>query len=277
MQELGRDTLIKDIPFAVVDVETTGLYHYLGDKITEIGIVRQKNGKQQTSFQSLINPQRPISRQVSSVTGITNDMVRDAPTFSEVIDKILSFFKDTVIVCHNASFDLSFIITQMKNLQLSQIDNPVVDTLILARKYFSFPSNALGKIARYLNFQHDNLHRALGDAKVTGQILDYFLNEFKKSKNIETLDDLLRIHGRTIILPETGDIPLPPLLEEAIRNRNLIKIKYLSKKGIETVREIEPIEVTRSRDYAYLIAFCNLKKEQKTFRIDRIMDISLIT
>ena len=116
-------TTIEDTPFAILDIETTGFHPYYGDRICEIAVLRVRNGKEENSFQSLINPGRPMSPGASSVNGITDEMVIDAPTFGNVVNKILPLFKDACIVCHNAPFDLGFVSNQMRNLRLPQIDN----------------------------------------------------------------------------------------------------------------------------------------------------------
>ena len=186
---MNSDSLIKDTAFAVIDVETTGLSPYNGDRICEIGIMRIKNGEIEDSYQSLINPKRPIPAMISSLTGITEDMVKDSPVFSDIITDISSIVKDAVLVCHNAKFDLSFLLLQMKGM--GEIDNPVIDTLFLARKYFNFPSNKLGYIAKHLELTHENKHRAMGDVEITKKIFEYFLHELNKIKKIVTLNDLL--------------------------------------------------------------------------------------
>jgi DNA polymerase III epsilon subunit family exonuclease len=186
---MNTDSLIKDTIFAVIDVETTGLYPHNGDRICEIGIMRIKNGKIEDSYQTLINPQRPIPAIISSLTGITDDMVKDSPVFSDIINDICSLVKDAVLVCHNAKFDLSFLSLQMKGI--GKIDNPVIDTLFLARKYFDFPSNKLGYIAKHLELTHENKHRAMGDVEITREIFEYFLGELNKIKKIVTLNNLL--------------------------------------------------------------------------------------
>ncbi|MFH0947388.1 MAG: 3'-5' exonuclease [Elusimicrobiota bacterium] len=201
---MNPKTLLKDVLFTIVDVETTGLNSHLGDRICEIAVLRTQNGKEVGSFSSLINPKKPISSGASEVNGITDDMVENSPTFDAIIDKILPLLKDSCIVCHNAPFDLSFISTQMKNLRLQCLKNPVVDTLFLARRYFGFPSNALGNIARHLNIspshctQEQSEHRAMGDVLITRKIFDYFIKDLKKRKDIKTLEDLLKLQGGSI-------------------------------------------------------------------------------
>ena len=184
---------INNISFAILDVETTGFNPSEGERIIEIGILRIKAGVEEDVFQTLINPGRFIPEKISEITGINDSMVKTAPVFSDVADKILQVVEGAVIVCHNAVFDLKFLSNHFDVLNLPELTNPVLDTLMLARRHFNFPGNALGKIAEYLNLEHKNSHRAMGDVHVTRQILEYFIEDLKVRKNIETIEDLIEL------------------------------------------------------------------------------------
>ena len=269
-------TLIKNVSFAILDVETTGFFHFSGDRICEIGILRIKDGKEEGTYNSLINPLRPIPVPVSQITGITDDMVKNSRTFSEAAEDIMAIIKDAVIVCHNAPFDLGFINSHLKQTGLPALDNPVIDTLVLARRYFKFPGNALGEIARYLDLRHNDKHRAMGDVLVTRLIFEHFLDEFKTVNSLDTLEELLDMQGDSFKFEDAGDFQVPPIIREALKNKSTLKITYRSKTGVERVREIKPIEVTRYKSSAYIVAFCNASMANRTFRLDRIIRMQLI-
>lgn len=269
-------TPLRSVIFSCMDVETTGLNPHFGDRICEIAILRCLDGNPLDSFQTLINPGRPISPGASAVNGITNEMVRGAPHFREIAHSLLQILEGTAIVCHNAPFDMSFLVTHLKTLQLPIPTNPVVDTLALARKCFNFPSNSLGNIARHLGFAVDNEHRAMGDVYMTWNILKYFIQNLK-GRNIKTQEALMDAQGYRfgLHLVEPKAVTLPPAVEEALRANRRIRLRYLSSYGKETVRVVEPLEVSFRRDYIYLAAFCHLRQEQRTFRLDRILEMSL--
>ncbi|MFH1415591.1 MAG: 3'-5' exonuclease [Elusimicrobiota bacterium] len=188
------DTYIKDVPFAIVDLETTGFSTLRGDRITEVGIMKIKDGIEKETFSSLVNPSIPIPKETVSITGITDEMVSCSPRFDDIIDKMLEILHDTVLVFHNAAFDMNFICNEMNELNIPQLDNPVLDTLRLARKYFDFPSNSLGTIAVYLDIgQEEVRHRAMGDVRITEKVFSYFLEELKERKGLKTLGDLIAL------------------------------------------------------------------------------------
>lgn len=191
------DFLSKGLPevvFCFLDVETTGLDPYLGDRICEIALLKTINKEVVGTFHSLVNPARPISPDAYAVNFISDEMVKDAPLFDAIANQVLEFMRGTVLVAHNAPFDLSFLSVQLRLLNLPRPDNWVIDTLRLARKYYRFPGNDLGTIARCLNIKPERRHRALADVQTTKQIFDVFLNDFQ-TRGVEQLEMLIKLQG----------------------------------------------------------------------------------
>jgi len=165
------DKSIMDETFVVFDLETTGFNPH-NNEIIEIGAVKLKEGEVVESYQTFINPRREIPDKITELTGITNDMVVDAPKLEEVIDDFLEFIGDHTIVAHNLSFDLSFIEDKLRRLDRSKLTNPGLDTLNLSRALLpEMKSHKLNKLADRFNKTLDNHHRASDDAQVTGEIL----------------------------------------------------------------------------------------------------------
>ena len=121
-----------DDTYVVFDIETTGLSKEK-EMITEIGAVKVADGKIIDRFSTFVNPQRPISAEITKLTGITDDMVKDAPTIENVLPEFLKFCEDTVLVAHNASFDTGFIRIAAERAGLGELHHTIVDTLELAR------------------------------------------------------------------------------------------------------------------------------------------------
>ncbi|MFZ5989840.1 MAG: PolC-type DNA polymerase III [Bacillota bacterium] len=174
--------------FVVFDIETTGLDPDK-DRITEIGAVKIREGRVVETFSSFVNPQMPIPDFIVKLTGITDDMVENAPTIEPVLLDFLEFIKDDALVAHNASFDMGFI---RHNARLigKKIHNPVIDTLELSRRMFpELGKHKLNVVAKHLNVKLENHHRALDDAKACGDIFIKCL-EILKEKDIKTIDDI---------------------------------------------------------------------------------------
>lgn len=179
-----------DTTYCVLDLETTG-FSFRTEKITEVGIMKVKNGEVIDEFSCFVNPEKPIPQRVVEVTNITDDMVKDAETIDKVMPKILEFVGDSVLVAHNADFDIGFLKYNAKNLGLS-LENTYLDTLRLAKDLFpDYKKYKLGKIAENLGIKVEVAHRALDDVDTTVKVLNVML-KMLKDKRIETLDDITK-------------------------------------------------------------------------------------
>lgn len=177
-----------DDEFVVLDIETTGL-NAEKDKITEIGAVKIRGGKIAETFSSFVNPEIPIPSFIVKLTGITNKMVEDAPTIEPVLLELLEFINGTVLVAHNAPFDMGFLNHRAK-VAGERINNPVIDTLQLCRMMFpNLDRYRLNIVASHLGIKLDNHHRALDDSKATAQIFIKCL-EILKEKGVKSIDDI---------------------------------------------------------------------------------------
>ena len=179
-----------DTTYCVLDLETTG-FSFRTEKITEVGIMKVKNGEVIDEFSCFVNPEKPIPQRVVEVTNITDDMVKDAETIDKVMPKILEFVGDSVLVAHNADFDIGFLKYNANELGL-RLDNTYLDTLRLAKDLFpDYKKYKLGKIAENLGIKVEVAHRALDDVDTTVKVLNVMLNMLKE-KGIETLDDITK-------------------------------------------------------------------------------------
>lgn len=264
-----------EVYFAFLDVETTGLDPVSGDKICEIAVIKTIDCQLADEFVSIVNPGRNIPERAVSIHGITQDMVNEAPFFRDIAKGLLDFLKDTVIVAHNAKFDLEFLSSELKNLNLSLPENEVIDTLGIARRYYTFPSNNLGEIAKSIGLPLDEQHRALADVTTTKDIFEYFLKDLdRRGIRLKKLKDILKLQGKTVELKTTSELVLPTEIEQALRDKGKLEIKYLSAYKEETsVRVIEPFDISVSKANTYIHAYCHLRKGRCTFRLDRILGI----
>lgn len=159
----------KSKKYAIVDIETTGSFA-AKNRITEIAIIIHNGEDVLDEFQTLINPLQTIPSKIQYLTGITNEMVADAPIFSDVADEIYSYLKDCVFVAHNVNFDYSFIANQFQEVGINFSPNKLC-TVRLSRKIFpGYHSYSLGNICSDLNISIHDRHRAYGDALATAKL-----------------------------------------------------------------------------------------------------------
>ena len=155
--------------YVVFDLETTGMKPVINN-IIEIGAVKVIKGEISGIFNTLINPEQFIPYYIANITNISNDMVKDKETIKDVLPKFVSFIGDLPLIAHNARFDMSFLLTNAKRQNIC-INNPVLDTLYLSRKYNKeCEKHNLAYLTKYFDIKLDNAHRAYFDALATNQV-----------------------------------------------------------------------------------------------------------
>ncbi|MDD5259225.1 MAG: exonuclease domain-containing protein [bacterium] len=266
---------ISESTFVFFDVETTGMSPACGHRICELALVQWQGGKVVATFHSLINPGRPISPAASAINCITDSMVAQAPYFHEVAGDILRFIRETIIVGHNVSFDLSFLNSHLRNIDLPEVDNTVLDTLALARRCYNFPSNSLGNIAKALTLPIQAQHRALDDALLTKDIFTRFMQDFQ-GKNISEIGQLIELQGGEITVPSLYKPVLPTALSEALKNKTPVFVRYKNEYDEEIQRIVEPLQVKIEGQDIYLVATCQFREMELVIRLDQIMEMKIL-
>ncbi len=170
MKQLIPDDPIIEIPYVAIDTETTGLNPAGGDRIVEIAALRFHRGNVLDSYTTLINPEIPVPYGAYRVHGISDDMLREAPSFGDIFSELVSFIGEDPTVYHNALFDLTFLRNEARINRLEWIRNIVIDTLLIARKLTGGKGNRLGSLAEQFGIGMPG-HRAMSDAHATGKIL----------------------------------------------------------------------------------------------------------
>lgn len=169
---------LEELDFVVVDVETTGSSPSEGDRITEIAAVEVTGGRVGDGFSTLVNPRRPIPDWIQRMTGITREMVEDAPPFEQVAGEIRSRLEGRVFVAHNVPFDWRFVSAEMRRAASVLPEGPRLCTLRLARRALpDLPRKGLDAVTRHFDVEIEDRHRAEGDARATAHVLLRLLEE----------------------------------------------------------------------------------------------------
>ncbi|CAB4904938.1 unannotated protein [freshwater metagenome] len=189
-------TALHQTTFVIVDLETTGASPKKGAAITEIGAIKVKSGQYLDQFESFVNPLTPIPEYITQMTGITDLMLATAPVIDDILPAFLEFAgsdEETIIVAHNAPFDLSFLKSAAKEIDLVWPKYKTLDTVTIARQVLTkedVPNCKLGTLAAFFGTKTEPNHRALDDAKATTEIL-HGLIERLGSFNVNTVDSLM--------------------------------------------------------------------------------------
>ena len=216
-----------DVPSIVFDIETTG-FGPVKDKIIEIGAVKLVGGEITETFSTFINPEIPIPEEITKLTSITNEMVKDAERIEEVLPKFLKFCENCILVAHNASFDVGFIRKKAELLQI-KVGFTSVDTVAIARILLPHLTNyKLHIVCKELNISLENHHRAVDDAMATAEIYKKFLVMLKEKgiRKLSQIDSLREISEEIIKKMPTSHAII--LAKNNIGRINLYKLVSLS-------------------------------------------------
>ncbi len=258
--------------FAFLDIETTGLSPWFGDRICQIAIVLTEGKRIKSTVDLLINPERTLSPAAFHINNLDESKLSAAPLFEEITEQLEALLKDAVIVCHNAKFDIQFLDNEYRKLGRTVEYPNLIDTLVLAREYFDLPSYGLQNLAEDFHVAN-NLQgsRAQADALTAKNIFFAMMDALKP--NGKPLDDYIGIYNSPA-WPEEG-VYLPTELSEAINSGKRLFIKYVDKDGEISERWISPKEVIGLADYIYLQAYCHTREAERTFRLDRIIEVAV--
>jgi len=164
----------------VLDFETTGLSPNMGDRAIEIGAVKIDNGIVVDRFQQLMNPGFRVSSFIAGYTGITNQMLQNAPACDEVMDQFADFIAGYNLVAHNASFDQRFLDAELENIGRDYQGQFACSMLIARRLYQQAPNHKLGTLVKYKDIDNDGVfHRALADSEMTANLWLLMLDDLR--------------------------------------------------------------------------------------------------
>jgi len=260
--------------FVALDLETTGL-RAATDRIVEIGAVRfLETGEETGRYQRLLNPERPMSPGAYAIHGLSDDDLADAPTAREVLPEFIGFLGDagcSYLLAHNASFDAGFLRSELNRADLPLPTHSLFDTLALARRRLPLlPSHRLDAVANHFGLDPEGAHRALADSLVVKEI---WLLLGGPAESPDALVSYPIFDPRDSVSAPDGWEPL----QRAVARGCAVWIEYTGGTRGSAPRSITPRRFVQRDGQTYVVAFCHLDRFEKSFRIDRIRVIELIT
>lgn len=275
-----KNQFLRKQVFIAFDTETTGIWA-AANRVVEIGAVKFQIGRDDVeTFENLINPERPIPEEVTEIHGITNAMVANQETIGPVLDKFIRFCgPETILIAHNAPFDISFISCELERTGLQFNNNVILDTVDIARRFFPLLSSySLLSLARHFEIATSQDHRALSDALLVWTLFVKMASEIPPVNNLRELKKILTTY--TMYQWKTEQKELPDEYEpisRAIKNKLSMEIIYTTSGKPPQSRIIWPISLQYLGTYFYIIAFCEKAKAERTFRLDRIEHFRLLS
>jgi len=284
MIETNLELFADNSTFVAFDTETTGLWAP-AHRLVEIAGVKFSVGSDRIeTFQALINPGRAIPADAIEVHGITDEMTSSAETAEKVLNNFVNFCGNSILIAHNAPFDVSFLACEMDRVGLSRSNNTVLDTVDIFRKLQpGIPSYSLLSLSQHFGLAQNQKHRALDDAILVQKLFTLAVAKFSGDK---TLPQLIKGFSKLKISDwKLEEVALPDGytdIEKALADNLRVEISYASKDPESTanqpsrVRVIRPRTVYSLRSKLYINAFCELTGEERTFRLDRIESYRLL-
>lgn len=173
----GESLNARATDYTVVDIETTGLNPAM-EEIIEIGAIRVRNNEETERFSELIKPSKEISPFITNLTGISNEMVKNARTAKDVLKDFRDFLGCDIIVGHNVNFDVDFLYDHCEMNQLPPMANNFIDTLKVSRRVLpKLPHHRLSDIAEYYCVSYEGAHRAVNDCAITNKVYERLFEE----------------------------------------------------------------------------------------------------
>lgn len=196
----GKSQLAFIDEYVVLDLETTGLDPAY-DEIIEIAAIKYANGEKISEFTTLVKPENRIDEYITELTGITNEMVKDAPKIEKVLPDLMNFLGDSVIIGHNANFDINFLYDNNMLCLNEPFTNDFIDTMRISRRLFKDIRHRLVDLANEFKISADVQHRAMADCDVTQKVYEYMRNHCNVN-NIDIAAFLKASHGKSYDLKD---------------------------------------------------------------------------
>ncbi|MFQ5454135.1 MAG: exonuclease domain-containing protein [Candidatus Zixiibacteriota bacterium] len=265
--------------FIAFDTETTGIWAP-GNRVVELAAVKFTiNLGKIDSFQSLINPGREIPEEVIEIHGITNEDVKDAPLVKPVLKNFIEFCgTDSILIAHNALFDISFIACELERVNLIFGDNLILDTVdIFQRLYPGLPSYSLLNLVKRFGISQSQAHRALSDAVFVFLLVRKAVSKFPPIKSIDELKKSLSVYYMSDYKIESTALPDDfSDLNYALKQKLRVEIDYKHPNKPSNIRIIQPRKVYKLGQYYYINAYCEFVGAERTFRLDRINEYKVL-
>jgi len=261
------DIPIEDSEFTVLDFETTGT-SAKNARVIEVGLVKVKNLKVKDTYSTLIDPETDIPFFITELTGITNSLVNDAPTFAQIARELEDFIGDSVLTAHNLPFDLSFLKSEFQRVEIPFEERPMLCTLKLARRlYPQLPSKSLSAMTKHFRLRNKKAHRALGDAMVTAKILIKMIDHMKDEFHCTSVSDVISFQG---IMPGTGFRILKKKLAEDFQNVPDRPGIYFFKDRNDKIIYIGKAKSLKKRVNSYFVSYAPSKAKKIVRKASRL-------
>ncbi len=282
--QFDNETCLSQFDFVAFDVETTGLSPVANRLVELSGVKFRKDSETFETFSTLIDPEVPIPSVVTGIHGITDEMVQGAPTAKQAVSDFVEWSgSDSVMMAHNAPFDVEFLRVNLARAGVPCPSNFVVDTLTIAREFLRETKNhQLKTVVEHFNLPQGDYHRALSDSFHVKNVFlqlaaDYQLknwNDLTSNGFVSSFDYDHHAESTMNSLPEKTLLIVESIRSVIERSASMV-MEYQG--SFKSTRNVQPTALIHSRGNLYLTAFCRRAQAERTFRVDKISKIKSVT
>ena len=265
--------------FVAFDTETTGIWAPV-NRLVELSAVKFTliDGEIDT-MDYLINPGRNIPEEVIKIHGITDEMVKGKPKANEILKEFIDFCgSDSILIAHNAPFDISFVGNELEIAKLEFSKNMIIDTVDIYRRYFpGLGSYSLLNLVRNFKIGQSQDHRALSDARYVQKLLVNAITKLPEINSDDELKAALTVYDMNDVRCDPSELPDEHSdITYAINNNMRLEIQYTNPMYPEQTRKVRPRRVHKLGAHFYLGCYCEHAGADRTFRLDRIKSYKLL-
>lgn len=265
---------IEDFSLVFFDLETTGLDAKAGASICEIGAIKINGREVVDKFHTLVNPKKVMPVEAFRIHRISDEDLKDAPYFEDVIDKFVHFLKDSIALAYNIEFDLGFINHGLKEMGYLPLEIPAIDILCMARKTLRLPRYNLGEIVSFFNIEYSGkLHRAMEDASVASKVF-FKLRDMLREGSLENLEDFVSLYGLNNEIFRASSEPKIYLVKKAIEDKVPLKARYFSYRNTMESEVMRPLTISQENRNFFL--WYESKQGKIRIGLDRILDVEIV-
>ncbi len=268
----------REYTYVAFDTETSGKFPLVGE-IVEIAGVKWQGGKIMDTYQTFVKPTKPMGEAVMKIHHITNEMVEGAPKIHEVLPAFDSFIQGSILMGHNAAFDLGFLAIEYDHLSMSLPTAPTLDSCLLGRKAFPESVNhRLATLVGLLNIKVSQAHRALDDSRACQEIS---IKSMEKINSQGSLDEIFKEQGGALLWPRYSMTDLlshevTGVLVEGSKKQLVLEITYQGGVKSGQPRRITPQGLVRNPIGDYVVGLCHNDNTEKRFYLNRILSAKIL-
>ena len=272
-----QSTPVNEAEFIILDLETTGLEPEWGHRVCEVGFIVTRGSEEIQRFSQLVDPERDIEPSAALVNNLTSDMVTGAPHMTDILPTLTEALSGRVLIAYNASFDVGFLRSEYRLADVPLPKFRTIDLMAMAKHLLpELGRYPLRRVVEALGITTHGEHRALADAEAAAEVFQVFVEKLSMA-GIVTIEQCEEMTRPTSPLSEALRRDKLSVLRQALEEGKRVHLIYRALDNAFTERDVTPLEIRTLTGKPQLQGYCHLRNAERTFNIDAIQDVEIVT